>query len=450
MTQSQYAQKVLWHEGMLLLPQHFQQADRHVAANLRRVLEQAQAHAYGFTRLAIDHEALARGQFRLLDAAGLLPDGLAFDIPGDDASPLARPVAIPPAKDRLAVWLGAALERPGEANSSTQGRRDGRATRWRSQAASLPDDAGDAERQDVQLALRHLLLVVEGEPIDGLSLLPLGELARLPSGGLALAPEVVPPVLTLSAAPVLATTLSRLREIVGSRAQELALNRRQRTQGKVEFSVSESANFLMLHSLNTHLPALDHLASRPRVHPETVFIELLRLTGALTTFSSEGHPQGLPIYDHDHPGVCFAALDERLRTLLATSITLRYVPVPLSKTSERIHTARLPEHALEGHRLYLSLQCSLPVERVMKELPIKAKLASSGRLTALIAQAMRGMSLTYLAVPPGEIPAQPNCCYFELAREGEHWQAATDTRSLAIFLPPEFADPKIELMAVKE
>jgi type VI secretion system protein ImpJ len=168
------AQKVLGHEGMLLLPQHFQQADRHAAANLRRVLEQAQAHAHGFTRLTIDTEALARGQFRLLDAAGLLPDGLAFDIPSDDAAPLARPVVIPPTKDRLAVWLGAALERPGEANCSTQGARDGRATRWRAQAASLPDDAGDAERQDVQLATRHLLVVVDGEPVDGLSLLSLG------------------------------------------------------------------------------------------------------------------------------------------------------------------------------------------------------------------------------------------------------------------------------------
>jgi type VI secretion system protein ImpJ len=124
--------------------------------------------------------------------------------------------------------------------------------------------------------------------------------------------------------------------------------------------------------------------------------------------------------------------------------------VPLSKTSERVHSGRVPEAVLDGHRIYFSVQCGLPAERVMKELPIKAKVASGGRLPALIAQAMRGLPLTYLAVPPGEIPAQPGCSYFELSREGEHWEGITDTRTLGVFLPPEFTDLKLECMAVKD
>ena len=55
-----------------------------------------------------------------------------------------------------------------------------------------------------------------------------------------------------------------------------------------------------------------------------------------------------------------------------------------------------------------------------------------------------------MSVPPGEIPAQPGCSYFELSREGEHWGGVADTRTLGIFLPPEFTDLKLECMAVKE
>jgi type VI secretion system protein ImpJ len=442
-------QKVLWHEGMLLLPQHFQQADRHLDARLHTALALAQRHPAGFTRLVIDGEALANQQLKLIEAAGVLPDGMSFEIPLGDAAPPARPIALAPGQERLTVALAAALERPGEVNASGDGRRDGRTLRYRAQNISLIDDSGEGERQQVQLAARNLQLVTGDEQLDGFSALPLAVIERGANGALVLSSSFVPPCLMVDASPVLARQLKRTLEIVGSRAQELAHNRRQRTQGKVEFSVSESANFLMLHTLNGALPVLGHLAAG-RTHPETLYTELARLAGQLATFSAEGYPKDLPAYDHGDQGGCFAALDERLRSLLETSITLRYVPVPLTRTSERIHSGRVPEAVLEGHRLYLSVQCGLPAERVMKELPIKAKVASGGRLPALIAQAMRGLQLTYLSVPPGEIPAQPGCSYFELSREGEHWDGVADTRTLGMFLPPEFTDLKLECMAVKE
>ena len=99
---------------------------------------------------------------------------------------------------------------------------------------------------------------------------------------------------------------------------------------------------------------------------------------------------------------------------------------------------------------FSSYGIALPAERVMKELPIKAKVASGGHLPALIAQAMRGLSISCLSVPPGEIPAQLGCMYFELSREGEHWTGVADTRTIGIFLPPAFTDLKLECMAVKD
>ncbi|MBA3697952.1 MAG: type VI secretion system baseplate subunit TssK [Planctomycetes bacterium] len=442
-------QRVLWHEGMLLLPQHFQQADRHLDARVGAALALSQRHPTGFTRLVIDNEALANQQLKLIEAAGILPDGLPFDIPAGDGAPAARPITLGPTQERLLVYLAAALERPGEINSSEDGRRDGRTMRYRAQELTVVDDSGEGERQQIQVAARHLVLVTGDETLDGLSVMPIGEIERGPSGKLVLSPHLVPPCLTVDASPVLVGLLKRTLEIVGSRAQELAHNRRQRTQGKVEFSVSESANFMMLHTLNGALPVLSHLAAG-RTHPETLYTELARLAGQLATFSADGYPRDLPKYEHQDLAGCFGKLDERLRALLETSITMRYVPVPLSKTSERIHSGRVPEAVLDGHRIYFSVQCGLPAERVMKELPIKAKVASGGRLPGLIAQAMRGLSLTCLAVPPGEIPAQPGCSYFELSREGDHWDGITDTRTLGVFLPPEFTDLKLECMAVKD
>jgi len=218
----------------------------------------------------------------------------------------------------------------------------------------------------------------------------------------------------------------------------------------VEFTVSESANLLLLHTVNAALGALAPLIVQPLVHPATLYAELTRLAAQLFTFAGEGHPRELPAYEHDQPAACFRAIDARLRTLLETNIAVRYVPLPMTRSSERIHAARLTEAVLDAHRFYLSVQCGLPVERVVKEFPLKAKAAASGRLAELVAKSVRGMAMTYLAVPPGEIPAQPGCSYFEISRDGELWKAVAEGRAFSIFVPADFTDLKLELMAVKE
>ena len=46
-----------------------------------------------------------------------------------------------------------------------------------------------------------------------------------------------------------------------------------------------------------------------RVHPETLFLQMLTLAGALTTFSPKLEPRDLPQYEHEELGPCFIALD---------------------------------------------------------------------------------------------------------------------------------------------
>ena len=67
---------VLWHEGMLLSPQHFQQADLRAHA-LRSYLMQATApFGWGVRRLRIDTAALEAGRFAITELEAVMPDGL--------------------------------------------------------------------------------------------------------------------------------------------------------------------------------------------------------------------------------------------------------------------------------------------------------------------------------------------------------------------------------------
>ncbi len=74
---------VLWPEGLFVKPQHFQQAARSSEATLHQRLSSLNAAFYGFSELQLNDEYLYLGKVAITRARGIMPDGTAFDIPGD-------------------------------------------------------------------------------------------------------------------------------------------------------------------------------------------------------------------------------------------------------------------------------------------------------------------------------------------------------------------------------
>jgi len=84
--------KVVWSQGMFLLPHHFQQEARHVEYTIDMRLRSTGPHAWGFFELALDAGMLAIGRVGIARASGILPDGTPFSIPLHDAQPMALDV----------------------------------------------------------------------------------------------------------------------------------------------------------------------------------------------------------------------------------------------------------------------------------------------------------------------------------------------------------------------
>lgn len=447
-----YVQRVLWHEGMFITPNHFQQSDRHAESVLTRALRAVQPTLRGVTDLEIDRDSLGTGSFALRACAGVMPDGTVFGMPDADELPPSRPfeASFAADKERLAVYLCLPDRRYGSPSSDDPTRPSPTPVRYRRRGARVRDEVHGGAEREIPVGVATFSLRLEGEPLDGMVALKVAEIVRATAGGFAISEDYAPPALCWGAAPPVARLLKRMVDICCAKASDLAAQRRQRTQGMVEFSVSESANYLLLHTLNGSIPGLMHVAGNPRLHPEQVWRELARLCGTLHTFASEGHPRDVPAYRHDDLTATFSALDARLRGLLDTNITARYVPMALSRAANGVWSARVPESVLDGHRFYLSVQSSAAAEKVSQQTPAKAKIASAGKVPLLVAQALKGLGLTYLSVPPGEIPAQPGSSYFEVQRTGDEWNGIVESRSIGVFLPPDFTDLKMEFMAVKE
>ena len=97
-------QKVIWQEGMLLRPQHFQQSDRYYDYQLKTRTRTLELYAWGFFDLEIDRQSLNTGKLVVNQASGILPDGTLFEI---DREAIA--IDVPPNTSNMPVYLALPL-----------------------------------------------------------------------------------------------------------------------------------------------------------------------------------------------------------------------------------------------------------------------------------------------------------------------------------------------------
>jgi type VI secretion system protein ImpJ len=450
-------QKVLWNEGLFLTPHHFQQWDRHLEAELWHRLRAIQPLSYGFTDLKIDEEGLAVGDLVVNRCAGVMQDGLPFSAPDSDHVPPTRQLSgifdskgaiFDARRGAVAVYLAAPLVRPGARATSTDGQVDGVPTRYRQAGVLVRDENTAANEREVVVARKALRIVLEGESLDNYTWLKMGEIVRGASGRIELVQTFIPTCLHVRASERLQLILRRTLETLSARSEELSQQRRHRGSGVVEFAISESASFALLQIINCALPAIRHCYSQAGMHPERGFIELSRLSGALFTFAGEGHPRDLPLYVHDDLTSTFNQLEEQLRNLINVVIPTRAVRITLKQEKETTFSGDLQSDE-DDILYYLAMSASVRSEKMVKEVPLKAKIAAPEDLEFLISQAIRGIGLQHLPTPPPELPIYPDWQYFKILNVGEQWKMAQTARRIAFYLPPEFKGLRLELLAVR-
>jgi type VI secretion system protein ImpJ len=216
----------------------------------------------------------------------------------------------------------------------------------------------------------------------------------------------------------------------------------------VEFAISESAAFALLQIINGSLPTIRHCHSQPGTHPERAFIELSRLAGTLYTFAGEGHPKDLPLYVHDDLASTFNQLEEQLRGLINVVIPTRAVRITLKQDKETTFSGDLRSEE-DDYDYYLAATASVRPDKLIKEGPLKAKIAAPEDLDYLVAQSIRGIGMQHLPSPPPELPIYPDWQYFKILTVGEQWKSVQAARRIAIYLPLEFKGLRLELLAVR-
>ena len=441
-------QPVIWSKGTFLSPQHLQAQERFVEDSVRFYMESLGTQSWGFSSLQLDARALASGTLSLASATGVFPDALLFDIPASDPPPQARALekCFPAGRDGCTFYLAVPEYRRGGMNVSID--RGRVSTRFTTHLQLTRDENGESSREKpVQVAHKNLQLIAEGENMEGSVLLPCARILKSETGTFLADPEFVPPMLSLHASDVIVSSLRSLIELLVTRSTQLSGARRAKNANLADFSASDVANFWLLYTINTRLPALRHILNSAHVAPQRLFDEMSNLAGSLTSFSPKIDPRDLPQYNQEQPGPCFRSLDELIRVMLETVVPSNFVALPLKQIRDTTYATSIDKDSyLERTRLYLAVSADMRDPDIIDRAPKLMKVSSAVQIENLIRHALPGLRLAYVAQPPRAIPVKLKHHYFAVEQAGPSWDHVRQGRSFAVYVPQDFLNPQMELI----
>lgn len=448
-----YLSRVVWSEGMYLGPHHFQVQSRYFEDSIQFAASALWFEGFGLVGCGLDAEALRNGTLSVLHARGIMPDGLTFHMPECDPLPPARNIAelFPPTREKVAVLLAIPQRIQNGVNCTLPGMPAAPQARFTAELRPAYDETTGRDEKPITFGRKNLVLLLETELPEGEIGLPIARIQRDGSGHFIFDPDFIPPCTQIGASERLMQILRRLIGILEEKSFAMSAGGGAAGRTWAEYSTRDIAQFWLLHTVNSALAPLRQMYEARRVHPEELYVEMLRLGGALCTFTIDSHPRELPLYKHLALDECFGALDHHIRVNLETVVPTNTVLIPLRKTADYLYEGDVTDQrCLDRSRWILSVRAALGEVDLIARTPQLVKLCSKLFVPRLVERALPGMALSHLPVPPSAIAARVDAQYFSVSRGGPCWDHIVQTRQVGVYVPGDLPDVTLELLVILE
>ncbi len=453
--------KVVWIEGMQVIPEHFQQSDRYYEKSLHNHLEAIMPFEYGLMdALEID---VQYDRFVIEVCRAILPGGIIVDIPELDQPP--EPRSDFPNTDKIDVYLVC------------------------NESASLTEDAVvnvdrnrtiKVEKKDLQV-----IFIDNESRANKPKGLKIAELVKSPFGdSFSVNREgYIPPLLYVSASPTLKEQLQSLIERLIQKRQQLSAAFSVDFTGKLyNFAGVTDHVVRMVQTLSASIPVLKHLhlsferkiqtEERFRVHPEIVFRELSRLAGELSICAVDTTPEDFPYYQHDMPLTSFLGEGKEQGIIGHIDALLSLVQPERTWQDFRLTALKEDPYSRYDISLYpLDLQGKVINENYelyvgfnRENRDLAEKLRGPDRMREVTnlpePEQLETYYRTAIEVTPVEegdkdellrlrnVPLDQNLRYFQINSNGIDWVEILEAKNLVIGLPK--GEESIELIAVRK
>lgn len=324
---SEIPNAIQWHEGMLLAPQHFQQADFRQEGLLSYHAAAISPFHWGIRRLEIDADKLVAGVFWLRHLEAVMPDGLLVRHSQEDSGADGLEVSLDLSahaeemrRGPITVHLAVA------ANVGSLSSVSGEMARYDSTSG---DPIVDANTGHGQLAIPRLrprlrLLVADEVPKKFVSM-PLARVHHRDESFALSGYE--PPRLHVPVSSALGQTCQQIAQRLRAKAAFLA----DRAQSPI---IAERQPLLletkhMVNSLVAALPPFEALLNSGRAHPFDLYLALCSLVGQVASIGHSLVPPLLEPYHHDDLERSFEAARQYIFQTLEEGINETYLGIPL-------------------------------------------------------------------------------------------------------------------------
>nr|WP_314873994.1 type VI secretion system baseplate subunit TssK [uncultured Pseudomonas sp.] len=438
--------KVIWQEGMLLRPQHFQQNDRYYDNQMKSRTQLLGRYSWGFLSLDIDLQFLGMGKLVVSHASGVLPDGTLFDLERS-RQPLA--VDVPPNITNTPVYLALPLVTGGHIEARRADQSDVLA-RYTAYGLEVADsNAGEDASSQVSCARPDFcLLLGEQENDQAYVKLKLSLISDTsPDSGITLDSDFVPSFVDSHASPYLLSCLKEVISMLDNRGDILA--DRFRANGKV--GGAEVGDFLMLQLINRTSLLLRHYLGMTQVHPEELYRTLLTLFGDLSAFSSDSkRPRIDSRYEHSDQGASFRRLMESIRQVLSMVLEQHAIEIELQERQYGILVAPLHDHQLLGSASFvLAAKANCDSEELRQRLPTHLKVGPVEHIRHLVNLHLPGIKVRPMPVAPRQIPFHSDKSYFVLDFSAEDLAQLERSGGFAFHVAGEFAELELKFWAIR-
>ena len=438
--------RVIWSDGLFLLPQHFQQQERYIERYVEARCQALVPHSWGFTEIEFEPDLLSIGKVALRRVAGVFPDGTPFRMPDDD--PLPKPLDVgTDVRDQL-LYLAVPLRRSGELEVDREASADELVRHEVKELQARNDTSNSGDPAVLEVGTLRTRLLLANEVTQAYACIPLAHIVECRADRqVVLNENFIPTVMHARAAGRLAAFTSELLGLLHQRGEALA----GRVAATGRGAAAEFADFLMLQAVNKYEPLMAHYAAQGDLHPEKLFQVLVSAAGELATFTATSkRPPKLPIYRHERLRESFEPVILALRESLSKVLVQSAISIPIEPRRFGISVAIVNDRSLYGSAVFiLAARADLPSEELRRRFPTQLKIGPAEKIGDLVRLQLPGVPVSAVPVAPRQIPYHAGFAYFELDQSDAMWDQLKDSGGIAMHVAGEFPGLALEFWAIR-
>ncbi len=416
---------IQWHDGMLLSPQHFQEADRRNERMLAHHMAHVSPYHNGIVGLKLAEGTLVSGLFRVEEVEAVMPDGtLVHHEAGQGKHDLSidlRPHAAEARSAPITVYLAVPAAYLGGPKSTADMPRHRSTNSDEVHDEQTGEDPLEIPRMEPSIHLR-----LSTEPRSGRVCLPIAQVKL--EGEAFVSKDYVPPMLGVPRATmadpspiydVCQRVSARLRQ-KASRLAEKANNLSRSTDREIITELRQQVHWLI-----AALPAFEAVLQSERPHPFSLFTSLTAVVGQLASLAKKPDETLLHAYNHEDLRETFIKTRDLIFRIVDEGIKETFTAYSFDLREGRYGVLFQPEFRAQqlaiGVRIRGGVRGEKEVQQQLAKWIDEALIGSTGRLRTIQQERVRGATRIAIQNLGPDIVATEGVCLYKLDEQSKYF-----------------------------